>query len=311
MTELFEKLTGVTAASRDLGDRGILELTGSDRVRFLEGMVSNEVGSLATGETCYATLLNRKGRLLADLGVLALEEAFLLDTAVGRGGTVLEALERYIVADDVTLEDLSSRWGHLAFEGPGVRDVLGDLAPPPPGRFRLGPWRGEPLLWLGGGSLTTEGAQVLGPRGSLDALLAELALPELPEEQAEVLRIEAFQPAYGIDMTERNFPAEARLDHAISYTKGCFIGQEIVARIRSRGAVNRLLVQIHTEAPVERGDAIQAAEGRAGEITSAALSPSRGPLALGYVPAAQAAPGTELDVAGVPGVVLGPPLDPS
>ncbi len=106
-------------------------------------------------------------------------------------------------------------------------------------------------------------------------------------------------------MTDRNFPQEARLDHAVSQTKGCYIGQEIVARIYSRGAVKKILVKLQTEAPVQRGDAISVGATVLGEVTSAAVSPENGPLALGYVKVAQSTPGTALEVGGVPGVVMG------
>ena len=114
---------------------------------------------------------------------------------------------------------------------------------------------------------------------------------------------------FGVDMDERTFPAEARLDgSAVSFSKGCYVGQEIVARIESRGAVNRLLVQLEAEAPVEVGEEI-AREGRAlGSVTSAAVSPRRGPLAMGYVRSKAAEPGTELQIAGRPARIAGPPF---
>jgi aminomethyltransferase len=271
-------------------------------------MVSNDVAALAAGETCYATVLNRKGRLLSDLVVLALEDALLLDTAAGTAPEVLRVLERHVIADDVTLEDLSETWGHVALEGPGVRALLQQRGLPvrEPGHFELYERDGETILCLAGGSLTEEGTQLLGPRKTLARLADEIGLAALSESEADVLRIEAFLPSYGVDMTDRNFPNEARLDRAISYTKGCYLGQEIIARIESRGAVNRFLSQIRTEAPVKRGDPIRVGGSRVGEITSAAVSSVTGPVALGYVRAAEAEPGTPLDVAGVPGVVSGP-----
>ncbi len=311
MAELFETLTGVTAAYHDLGDRGSLKLTGGERVRFLNGMLSNDVSTLAPGETCYALQLDRKGRILADLVVLALQDSLLLDLAAGTTAPVRQLLERHIVADDVALEDLSGDWGQLGLEGPGARVALENEGLPLPGagRFERAEREGQSLLLLGEGSLTPEGLQVLGPREPLAGLLAALGLPPLSAEQTELLRIEAFLPLYGVDVSDRNFPAEARLERAVSYTKGCFIGQEIVARIRSRGAVKRFLVQIRSEAPVQRGAAIRLGETVVGQITSAAASPVSGPVALGYVRTTGAAPGTALDLEGVAGIVVGPPLD--
>ena len=300
MAELFETLTGVTAAYRDLGDRGLLRLTGADRVRFLNGMLSNDVSTLAPGETCYALQLNRKGRILADLIVLALEESLLLDTAAGTHTEVSQILENHVVADDVTLDDWSQDWGRLGLEGPGVGDALLKQ----PGRFERVQRDGREWLLLREGSLTPEGLQVLGPREALAGLPSALGLEPLAEDAAEVLRIEAFLPAYGTDVSERNFPAEARLERAVSYTKGCFIGQEIVARIRSRGAVKRFLTQIRAEAPLEVGTTIRVEGTDVGHITSAAVSPVAGPVALGYVRAAEATPGTSLDLDGVAGVIV-------
>ena len=286
-------------------ERGKLRLEGGDRVRFLEGMVSNEVSSLGPGETCYATVLNRKGRILSDLVVLALEDALLLDTAAGRAATVAEALDRHLIADDVKIEDLSTRWGHIAIEGPGAAELLSEreLPCPAPGRFVVVS-RGDSLIAVGGGSLTCEGVQWLGPSGPIAELAKELSPRPLSADHVEVLRIEAFLPRYGADMTERCFPSEARLEErAVSHTKGCYIGQEIVARIHSRGAVNRFLCKIRTEAPVSPGDEIRVGSTPVGTITSAASSAATGPVALGYVRKAESEPGTALDVGGIPGFV--------
>ena len=311
MAGVFESLIGVTAVRRDLGERGVLRLTGGDRVRFLNGMLTNDVAKLAAGELCSALLLDRKGRIQSELQVLACDDAFLLDTAPGTASSVYESLERHIIADDVALENLSAAWGHIGLEGPAVRAVLERerMPLPAPGHFERAEWNAESLVWVGEGSLTPEGVQVLGSREQLEKLVLALDLSLLSAEQVELLRIESFLPAYGIDVTERNFPAEARLEHAVSYTKGCFIGQEIVARIRSRGAVKRFLVQIRTEAPVSRGDAIRVGASAVGEITSAAASGASGPVALGYVRAAHAEPGTALDVAVTSGIIAGPALE--
>ena len=311
MTGVFESLIGVTAARRDLGERGVLRLTGGDRVRFLNGMLTNDVAKLGAGELCHALLLNRKGRILSVFLVLACEDAFLLDTAPGTASTVYESLERHVIADDVAIENLSAAWGHIGLEGPSVRAVLERERMPrlAPGHFEQAEWNGESLVWVGEGSLTPEGVQVLGSREQLEKLVVALDLPLLSAEQVDLLRIETFLPAYGVDVTDRNFPAEARLEHAVSYTKGCFVGQEIVARIRSRGAVKRYLVQIRSEAPVSRGDAIRVGTTAVGEITSATVSGASGPVALGYVRAAHADPGTALDVAGTSGIIAGPALE--
>ena len=166
-----------------------------------------------------------------------------------------------------------------------------------------------PLLWVAAGTLTPEGVRLFGPAAAVDAAVASAGLTELSEEHAEILRVEAFLPSFDVDMGERTFPAEARLEGALSFTKGCYIGQEIVARIASRGAVNRLLVQLEADAPVEAGAPIAVADRAVGEVTSAVVSPERGALALGYVKRAHAQPDTVVAIGGVAARVVGPPLE--
>jgi folate-binding protein YgfZ len=314
MIELFERVSGLRAAWRSLPERGVLRLTGADRVRFLDGMVTNEVVSLAAGRSAAALLLDRKGKILAELFVLAEPAALWLDVGAGRAPVVRAALEKHVIADDVAIEDASAALGQLAFEGPAAAEAARSLGAPalgPGAHARL--FRGEhEILWRGGGSLDAErGMRALAPPAALEHLARESGLSELAPAAAEILRIERFQPAFGVDFDESNFPAEARLEHALSFSKGCYIGQEFVARIRSRGAVNRLLVRLACAAPVSRGAAIESAGGRrAGEVTSAVVSPVSGALALGYVKREHAAPGTELRIAGAPARVTGPPLEP-
>jgi folate-binding protein YgfZ len=310
MPELFTRITGKDAGWVDCSDRGRLEVSGVDRGRFVNGMVTNEVAALPPGGLCYAALLDRKGRLQADLFVLALEDRFLLDTAPGTGARMLELLREHLVADDVELRDLAGPWSHLAVEGPAARDRLGSVGveAPQSGRAEVSLWRETPLVWVGQGALTPSGFQVIGPAGAVRDLSNRLGLPELSPEHREALRVEAFIPQYGVDMSERTLPAEARLDRAISVTKGCYVGQEIVARLASRGQVNRLLVQIRTDRPVHPGAAISCGEVHQGEVTSAVVSKASGPLALGYVRAEHAHPGTPLRVGETEGLVVGPPL---
>jgi folate-binding protein YgfZ len=307
----FEQVAGAPAVCSDAGGRGKLRVTGSDRVRFLDGMLTQALGDAAPGDRRPAAQLDRKGRLVADLFVLVDSEAVLLDTAEGRAGAVLEILEKHVIADDVRIEDLSADRGHLVVEGPGARAAAARVAPvPPEGRFEAVARAAGAILWVGGGILTETGVQAIGPREVIEALASELALPSLAPEDAETLRVMAFVPRFGVDMTERSFPAEARLEDAISWEKGCYIGQEIVARIHSRGQVNRLLVQLQAEALPAAGAAITAGDGEereVGVVTSAAVGP-RGAVALGYVRREHAAPGARLSISGAPAVVLGPRL---
>lgn len=311
--EAFERICGAPVARRDLEARGALRVTGADRVRFLDGMLTNDVAALRPGESCYALLLDRKGHIQSDLFAIALEQEILLDTAAGRGSLVTAALAKFVIADQVEIENRSVDWGQLAVEGPGAARALEQLgAPRPPrGRVELVRRGDATLCWWGGGELTPEGFRVLGPRAALARLLDGARLPELSPAAVEAIRIEAFIPALGSDVGERSFPQEARLDGvAVSTTKGCFLGQEIVTRIRSRGALRRLLVQLRAERPLAVGAPLEAEGRRVGEVTSAAAlpDPDGGGVALGLVRAERAAPGTSLRAGGVAARVSYPPL---
>ena len=301
MTRLFERVTGVRAGWLDRSDRGVIRATGSDRVRFVNGMVSNDVEQLSPGQGCAALLLDRKGHVLSDLWVLAEDESLLIDTAAGTVDEVASVLEKHVIADDVQIEKLD--WGQRAFEGSGIDDWLAENGLPQPTRDRF-EVDAAGRIWLGGGVLSSGGARVLGPHESLDELCA--GLPAIDDAAAEILRVELARPRYGVDVGPRNFPLEARLDAAISETKGCYIGQEIIARLIARGAVNRFLVQLASDAPVSVGDEIRSGATRVGAVTSVAVSPERGPLALGYVRRAESDPGSELEIAGVRARVVEP-----
>jgi folate-binding protein YgfZ len=290
----------------DLSGRVQIRASGKDCARFLNGMLTNDVASLAPGAYVATLLLDRKGHVLSEGLVIAAADAYLLDLSPGTGPAALEILQRHLIADDVELADRSGACSELAFEGAAGRRWLEQRGLPLPAAGRAAPGPGG-LLLLGEGWLTPEGVRVLGPREAL-APLAASGLPQLAGAQLERVRIERFVPLYGRDVGARCFPQEARLDAAVSYSKGCFLGQEIVARIRSRGAVNRFLVQLECAGPVAAEAAITAGGVSVGSVTSAAARPGGGALALGYVKRDHAAPGSELAVGGAPARVLGPPL---
>ncbi len=304
--EDFARIAGAPAVWLDLDARGRVVARGADRARFLDGMLSCDVAKLEPGAGRDALLLDRKGHVLATLRVLARADALLLDTAPGTGTTLLAALGKLIVADDVALEDLGASWRTASVEGPGAAEALAriDVSAPGPGCGL----EGDGVVWWGGGELSAGGVRVLGPAEAVRDIERRLALPALSPDQAEVLRVEAFVPRYGVDVGERSFPQEARLEGSLSYTKGCYVGQEIVARIRSRGQVNRLLVQLRADAPVPAGARIRRDAQDVGLVTSAVSSPVSGALALGYVRPDAAVVGTALAIGGVRATVVYPPL---
>jgi len=288
-----------------LADRALLEVAGGDRVRWLQGQVSNDVAGLAPGEGCYATVLTVKGRIIADLHVLAREDRFWLETGAAALDAVRTRLERYIVADDVALANASARFARLAVEGAKAAAVLeaaGVAAPAESGAADARLAGRDVVVWAFG--FTNEPAfQILVAPDAAEAVRAALVaagephgLVEADAATLETLRVESGTPGLGSELDEEVFPAEARLADAVSTTKGCYTGQEIVERIRSRGAVNYLLVGLRFagDPPPPGTDVHDPSGKRVGEVTSVARSAEAGPIGLAYLRRELEAPGTEV-----------------
>ncbi len=305
MSDVFESVTGVRAALRELPGRGLIRVTGADRVRFLNGMLTADVAKLEPGAAAPALQLDRKGHVLADMWVLAEADALWLDTAPGCEAELSAVLEKHVIADDVALASHSSAVRELALEGPGAREAARAAAgaEPAEGRFARADFRGASVLWLAEGGVTREGLRAIAPRDVADQLVRALALPALGESHAEALRLAAGIPVLGRDVTARNFPQEAGLERAISFKKGCYIGQEIVARIESRGAVNRVLALLRTESLVAPGASVAIDGANAGQVTSSAESLATGALALAYLKVEHARAGQRVSVDAVAGEV--------
>jgi len=310
-----------------LSERGLIEVTGGDASRWLDGMVSNDITQLAPGGAssgCYATLLTPKGRIVADLHVLARGEGYWLETAPDAVARVTARLERYIIADDVKLTDRSEDFESVGVEGAAAAQLLVRASGEAVDGLARGSWL---ALEVGGVTVTAarfgwsgeDAFQLLAPRGSgsaaVSALLAaagDIDAAECSPAALEVLRIEAGVPLLGPELDEEVFPDEARLSEAISRTKGCYTGQEIVARLYSRGAVNHLLVGLSFEADEPPApDTVLVVDGRTtGEVTSACTSPSAGAIGLGYVRCEHAEPGTEVTAGDVRARVAALPIVP-
>ncbi len=293
----------------DLSERGKIRVTGEDRVRLLHAMTTNHIEQLAPGEGCYAMLLNAQGRMLADLHALAFKDHLLLDTEPETREKVREHLDRYIIADDVTLEDLTQELATLAVEGPQSRTVLEKLGASVPEKlYGTAAW-GERLV----ARLSATGAEgywIILPRAAREELAAGLSAAGAVEASAEdvrAVRLENGRPRYGEDLTERFIINEAQLWRALHFNKGCYLGQEIVERVRSRGQVHRRLVRLRIETDaVPPAGATLTVEGKpAGEITSAAYSPAFNAVAaLGYVRDPYARPGAVLALGQAPVTVV-------
>jgi len=306
-----------------MAERGVIEVGGADRVRWLNGMVTNDVAALAPGgrSGCPALLLTPKGGIVADLHVLLHEETFWLDLERAALPGVLERLQKYVIADDVLLADRSPALARLGLEGPAAGAVLTVAAGEAPdlaaGAARELAVGGIRVLAAAFGWSAERAFQLFVPAGEEERLAALLraagaahGLVEGDAAALEVLRVEAGIPRLGRELGPDVLPPEARLEAAISYTKGCYTGQEIVARLRSRGQVKHLLVGLTLEggAPPAPGAEVRVGEALAGAVTSAALSPERGPIALGFLRRPHDAPGTAVRVAGIPARVEALPL---
>ena len=295
------------AALFRLGTRGVIEVSGGDRVRWLDGMISADVKSLAPGTGAFGLLLTRQGRVVADLHVLARTDSLWLELEAAGIEAVLTRLAGYVIADDVTLTDRSSEYARLALEGPRAGEVLSAAAE---AKVALEPhaWReleigGERATVAAYGFTGFPAFQLFAALAAADRLATALlaaGASDASHDTLECLRIEAGTPWLGRELDESVLPAEARLEAAISTSKGCYTGQEVVTRMRSRGRVGHLLVGLRFEGAVlpERGAAIEVAGARVGQVTSAVRSPEQGAIGLGFVRAELAEPGGRVRVAG-------------
>lgn len=289
--------------------QGTIALTGGDRASFLHALLTNDIAPMPAGRGIYAAYLTPQGRMISDMRVIE------------TGSRMLLAVEREIA------EPLANRFDKLVFsEDVQAKDVTGDLIAigvhGPSAARMIQRATGIPVIDLGAqydnitsdsvtivrdDALGLPGYDVYVPTADADAMrakLVEAGAVAAGEDTAETLRIEAARPRFGIDMTTDTIPLEAGIeDRAISFTKGCYVGQEVIIRVmhRGHGRVARRLVSIVMSdgAVPARGSTIQVGDRVVGEVTSAAVSPRLGaPLALGYVQRDHAAPGTDLIVSG-------------
>ena len=303
---------------------GFLRVTGRDRASFLQGQVSNDVVGLFAGQTSPACLLNATGHLLANLQVYVLEEAILIGTDQERVAAVTHQLNRYLVRERVEIEEApqslitvqggaSARIIERALELEGVGDI------PESGILAFQTKFGEVIALPRRRFIALAGYDLIFDSDRLDpfllSLLSEEGAVEIDADTQHVLRVECGEPAWGAELDESIIPLEAGLDDAISYTKGCYIGQEIIARIHSRGHTNRTLVRLSLERSVDAGAALTAVDGEksgqeVGRVTSVANSPRFGLIGLGYVRNEYSQAGTNVGTSsGAASIASGPFTD--
>ncbi|WP_242360248.1 folate-binding protein YgfZ [Anaeromyxobacter sp. SG17] len=294
MTTLSEKLRAAreTWAVGPVEARALVRATGKDAKDYLHRMSTQDLNRLRPGESAYSTFLNAKGHLLAEGHVLAQEEGLLLDLAPQALPDALAHLERLVIMDEVVFEDLSSALRVVPVLGPeAARRVEGRA----PGAQRLAhDRRGTP------------GVDVILPPQEAEALRAELVAEgavALEDSDLEALRILGGVPRFGADVDSTRLPMEAGLTRAaISFTKGCYIGQEVVLRATARGHLQRGLVQLALPAGAGPGTRLTAAGQEVGVVTSAADTPE-GRIGLGYLRRAHWKCGAVVDAGGEPATV--------
>jgi aminomethyltransferase len=287
---------------------GKLRVEGRDRVRYLHNMLSNDIKKLPVGNGCHATLLTRQGRMETDLYVVAGADWFWLECPPAGTGAAFRTLNQHIVGDVVSVEDRTESFGILSLQGPGSRAKMSELT----GIALEGMAPLQSRSAAGGGSFVVrrdrtgcDGYDLWLPAGETESVWSDWmdggGILPVGLTAWNYLRTEAGIPWFGVDMDESNLPMEFGLQSAISMTKGCYRGQEVVARVAHRGHLDRVLAGIAVESPVvpEKGWEVFSGDKKIGTVTSAIFSPILGkPLALCILHTAYTEPGTQVYVTG-------------
>ena len=298
----------------DLSFRSRLCLLGADRQKFLNGQVTNNVKDLKVGQGCYAALINAKGRMQSDLNIHVLENEILLDFEPGYAAAVAQRLEKYVIAEDVQVVDVAPHYGLLSVQGPKASEVVkaldleASVLPTEPMTFvsRKDATLGEVYL-MNLPRTATSGFDWFVPTAALGTVADKLITAAKRVggracgwQSLETARIEAGIPRFGADMDETNLPLEAGIEtRAVSFTKGCYIGQEVIARIRTYGQVAKSLCGLRLgdaiRALPRKGDKLFWGGKEVGYVTGALASPTlKCNIAFAYVRREHNAVGAEL-----------------
>jgi folate-binding protein YgfZ len=290
----------------DRSESGKLALTGPEAKAFLNGQVSNDIEALAPGSGCYAALLTHKGKMLADLRVIDTSDELLLLCERPALQALFDALRRFKVGFDCELHKRTLERGLLSLIGPTADDLTGAVPSVEHANVEaeIG---GAPVRLV----RTDLGIDVVCDSADTDrvrAALLDLGAVQIDEAAADVVRIEHGRPRYGVDLDDSVIPQEAGLnDRAVSFTKGCYVGQETVARLHWRGKPNRHLRGLRLGEEVQPGTELRLGEREVGRLTSIADSPRFGTVGLAIV-RREAQPGDVLDAGGVSAEVVDLPF---
>jgi aminomethyltransferase len=308
----------------DTNYRAFFSFTGPDRQRYVNALLTSNVRDLKPGQGAVGLLLNPQGHILAEVEAFLLENSILASTHAMIRERTFSTFEKFIIMDDVTLEDITLATGTLDLVGPRTAAVLEKLG--------MSNFKDMTVLAHAEFTVGTISCRLvrreIGGEAAATLIVAREHLPGLWQELAKRVRAEGGSPVgmdalnsvrlesgiawFGHDYDDKQIPHEAGLEHShISYEKGCYTGQEIVERVRSRGHANRRLTELRffsTEAPAP-GAKLMSGESEIGSVTSAAFSPVLDqPIGLGYLRREHSALGTRMDAAGIPAEVIAPPL---
>lgn len=290
----YEAVRGDGAGLIDLSaSRGRIRVSGSEATMFLNGLITNDIKNATENNWLPAVFPTVQGRLIGAVRILRQDEGFLIDTESPAHEAILKTISRFTMAGDFRVSDVSTEMGLLTVQGKRATEVV----------------EGVDAIVVRATHTGEDGFDLLVNASDISSvtenLIAAGAKPT-SHDVFEMLRIEAGIPRHGQDMDETNIVLEANLDDAISYTKGCYVGQEIIIRIKHRGHVAKRLTGLRMNEPVESGETITSADGKEiGRVTSATYSPElEHPIALGYVRYEYLAPGTVVKVDDVSGTVV-------
>ena len=264
-------------------------LRGADRLSYLHGLLTNDIAALQPGTGCYAALLTAQGRMIADMRVFETGEMALVDLDRSLVDSIREHFDRFVITEDVTIEDATASLVQIGVYGPAAAAIVRKAVPDHP-------------LTIPSSDYGISGFEVVVPAGR--ATLVEEALKSggalnVSEDVLEITRVEAGVPKFLVDMDTTTIPLEAGIeDRAISFTKGCYVGQEVIIRVMHRGGgrVAKKLVGLRSSTPLQKDDRLFAGEREVGRVTSAVTSPKLGAIALAYVQRDFIEVGTEVAV---------------
>ena len=308
------------AAVGAISPRAQLAVAGPDRASYLQGLLTNDIQALTPGTGCYAAWLSPQGRMVTDLHVLESDGMILLDVPAGLADSTMTRLDQFLFSEDVTLESLVGTIGSVWIHGPRAAALVAGIA----GVAGLDDWAGYqhgtgtfdgvPVSVARIDQVGVPGYCVYLPVDARDPFLASLVhggAVAVSEQALRTARIEAGYPVFGVDMTDETIPLEAGIEQrAISFSKGCFVGQEVVIRVLHRGGgrVAKRLVGFRIDGDGAAGAKVFSGDREVGVLTSVGQSPRLGTIALGYSHRDFTEPGTELQVDGRRAVVSALPM---